>query len=101
MTPIKSKYEFWIIFSILLFQSAIILYPGWRVDDTAFFLFRLKNNLFGNVIGGFSLDNPSERFIPFYYFGYQLISFLSFKPFFFFFQVTSHDQSIGNGHSAN
>jgi hypothetical protein len=85
MTPIKSKYDFWIIFSIFLFQSAIILYPGWRVDDAAFFLFRLKNNLFGNAIGGFSLDNPSERFIPFYYFGYQFISFLSFKPFFFFF----------------
>ena len=85
MITIKSKYGFWFIFSIFLFQSAMILYPGWRVDDAAFFLFRLKNNLFGNAIGGFSLDNPSERFIPFYYFGYQLISFISFEPFFFFF----------------
>jgi len=42
-------------------------YPGWRVDDAAFFLYRLKNNLFGNAIGGFSLSNLSGKFIPFYH----------------------------------
>jgi|GEM_PF-2896311 len=84
MIPINNKYSLWFIFSVFLFQAAIILYPGWRVDDAAFFLFRLKDNLFGAAIGGFSLENPSDRFIPFYYFGYQLISFFTFEPFFFF-----------------
>lgn len=40
-------------------------YPGWRVDDAAFSI-PVKNNLFGNAIGGFSLSNPSDKFIPFY-----------------------------------
>jgi hypothetical protein len=84
MISIKNKYSLLFILSVFVFQAAIILYPGWREDDAAFFLIRLKNNLFGDAIGGFSLDNPSDRFIPFYYFGYQFISFLTFKPFFFF-----------------
>ena len=84
MISIKNKFSLWLIFSILLFQSAIILYPGWLVDDAAFFLIRLKYHLFGNAIDGFSLDNPSDRFIPFYYFGYQLISFFTLEPLFFF-----------------
>ncbi len=84
MISIKNKFSFSLIFSILLFQSAIILYPGWLVDDAAFFLIRLKYNLFGNALDRFSLDYPDERFLPFYYFGYQLISFFTFKPFFFF-----------------
>ena len=84
MISIKNKYSLLFILSVLVFQSAIILYPGWLVDDTAFFLIRLKNNLFGNALDRFSFENPSDRFIPFYYFGYQLISFFTFKPFFFF-----------------
>ena len=60
MISIKNKFSLWLIFSILLFQSAIILYPGWLVDDTAFFLIRLKNNLFGNALDRFSFENPSE-----------------------------------------
>ena len=73
------------IILIFLFQTSIIFYPGWLVDDTAFFLLRLKNNLFGNATYGFSLENQTDRFIPFLFFGYQLISFITFKPFFFFF----------------
>ena len=85
MISIKNKYSLLFILSVFVFQAAIILYPGWREDDVALFLIRLKYNLFGNAIDGFSLDNPSDdRFIPFYYFGYQLISFFTFKPFFFF-----------------
>ena len=84
MISIKNKYSLWFIFSIFALQFAIILYPGWRVDDAAFFLTRLKNSLFGNAIDGFSLEDTSDRFIPFYYFGYQLISFFTYKPFFFF-----------------
>ena len=84
MISIKNTYSLWFIFSVFLFQAVIILYPGWLVDDAAFFLFRLKNNLFGDAIDRFSLENASERFIPFYFFGYQLISFFTFKPFFFF-----------------
>ena len=37
MISIRNKYSLLFIFSIFLFQSAIILYPGWRVDDAAFF----------------------------------------------------------------
>ena len=84
MISIKNKYSLLFILSVFVFQAAIILYPGWREDDAAFFLIRLKYNLFGNALDRFSLDNPSDRFIPFYYFGYQLISFFTFKPFFFF-----------------
>ena len=84
MISIKNKYSLLFILSVFVFQTAIILYPGWREDDVALFLIRLKYNLFGNAIDGFSLDNPSDRFMPFYYFGYQLISFFTFKPFFFF-----------------
>ena len=84
MISIKNKYSLLFILSVFVFQAAIILYPGWREDDVALFLIRLKYNLFGNAIDGFSLDNPSDRFMPFYYFGYQLISFFTFKPFFFF-----------------
>jgi len=84
MISIKNKYSLLFILSVFVFQAAIILYPGWLVDDTAFFLIRLKNNLFGNALDRFSFENPSDRFIPFYYFGYQLISFFTFKPFFFF-----------------
>ena len=84
MISIKNKYSLLFILSVFVFQAAIILYPGWREDDAAFFLNRLKNNLFGNAIYGFSLDNPSDRFTPFLFFGYQLISFFTFKPFFFF-----------------
>ena len=84
MISIKNKYSLLFILSVFVFQAAIILYPGWREDDAAFFLIRLKNNLFGNALDGFSFENPSDRFIPFYYFGYQLISFFTFKPFFFF-----------------
>ena len=84
MISIKNKYSLLFILSVFVFQAAIILYPGWREDDAAFFLNRLKNNLFGNALDRFSLDNPSDRFMPFYYFGYQLISFFTFKPFFFF-----------------
>jgi len=84
MISIKNKYSLLFILSVFVFQTAIILYPGWREDDVALFLIRLKYNLFGNAIDRFSLDNPSDRFIPFYYFGYQLISFFTFKPFFFF-----------------
>jgi len=84
MISIKNKYSLLFILSVFVFQAVIILYPGWREDDAAFFLIRLKNNLFGNALDRFSLDNPSERFIPFYFFGYQLISFFTFKPFFFF-----------------
>ena len=73
------------IILIFLFQTSIIFYPGWLVDDTAFFLLRLKNNLFGNATYGFSLENQTDRFIPFLFFGYQFISFITFKPFFFFF----------------
>jgi len=84
MISIKNKYSLLFILSVFVFQAAIILYPGWREDDAAFFLIRLKNNLFGNALDRFSFENPSDRFIPFYYFGYQLISFFTFKPFFFF-----------------
>ena len=84
MISIKNKYSLLFILSVFVFQAAIILYPGWREDDAAVFLIRLKNNLFGNALDRFSLENPSDRFIPFYYFGYQLISFFTFKPFFFF-----------------
>ena len=84
MISIKNKYSLLFILSVFVFQTAIILYPGWREDDVALFLIRLKYNLFGNAIDGFSLDNPSDRFMPFYYFGYQLISFFTLKPFFFF-----------------
>ena len=84
MISIKNKYSLLFILSVFVFQTAIILYPGWREDDAALFLIRLKYNLFGNALDRFSLDNPSDRFIPFYYFGYQLISFFTFKPFFFF-----------------
>ena len=84
MISIKNKYSLLFILSVFVFQAAIILYPGWLVDDTAFFLIRLKSNLFGNALDRFSFENPSDRFIPFYYFGYQLISFFTFKPFFFF-----------------
>ena len=84
MISIKNKYSLLFILSVFVFQAAIILYPGWLVDDTAFFLIRLKNNLFGNALDRFSFENPSDRFIPFYYFGYQLISFFTFKPFFYF-----------------
>ena len=84
MISIKNKYSLLFILSVFVFQAAIILYPGWREDDAAFFLIRLKYNLFGNALDRFSLDYPDERFIPFYYFGYQLISFFTFKPFFFF-----------------
>ena len=84
MISIKNKYSLLFILSVFVFQAAIILYPGWREDDAAFFLIRLKYNLFGNALDRFSFENPSDRFIPFYYFGYQLISFFTFKPFFFF-----------------
>ena len=84
MISIKNKYSLLFILSVFVFQTAIILYPGWREDDVALFLIRLKYNLFGNAIDGFSLDNPSERFTPFLFFGYQLISFFTLKPFFFF-----------------
>jgi len=84
MISIKNKYSLWFVFSVFLFQATIILYPGWLVDDAALFLIRLKENLFGHAIGGFSLDMPSDRFIPFYYFGYQIISFFTFEPLFFF-----------------
>ena len=84
MISIKNKYSLLFILSVFVFQATIILYPGWLVDDTAFFLIRLKSNLFGNALDRFSFENPSDRFIPFYYFGYQLISFFTFKPFFFF-----------------
>ena len=84
MISIKNKYSLLFILSVFVFQAAIILYPGWREDDAALFLIRLKYNLFGNALDRFSLDNPSDRFMPFYYFGYQLISFFTFKPFFFF-----------------
>ena len=69
---------------LIAYQFAIILYPGWQIDDTAFFLIRLKDNIFGNVMNTFSLSHGSDRFTPFYYFGYQLISFFTLKPFFFF-----------------
>ena len=68
---------------LIAYQFAIILYPGWQIDDTAFFLIRLKDNIFGNVMNTFSLSHGSDRFTPFYYFGYQLISFFTLKPFFF------------------
>jgi len=84
MTSIRNKYSLWFIYTIIVFQVTIILFPGWREDDVAFFLIRLKHYLFGNAIDGFSLNNQTERFIPFYYFGYQLISYFTFKPFFFF-----------------
>ena len=84
MISIKNKYSLLFILSVFVFQAAIILYPGWREDDAVVFLIRLKNNLFGNALDRFSFENPSDRFIPFYYFGYQLISFFTLKPFFFF-----------------
>jgi hypothetical protein len=84
MISINNKYSLWFVFSVFLFQATILLYPGWLVDDAALFLIRLKENLFGHANGGFSLDMPSDRFIPFYYFGYQIISFFTFEPLFFF-----------------
>jgi len=84
MISVINKNSLWFIFSIFVLQFAIILYPGWRGDDAALFLTRLKNGLFGNAIDGFSFENPSDRLIPFYYFGYQLISFFTYKPFFYF-----------------
>ena len=80
----NKKYILFFILSVFVFQAAIILYPGWREDDAAHFLFRLKNDLFGNAIYGFNLDNSSDRFTPFLYFGYQLISFFTFEPLYFF-----------------
>ena len=65
MISIKNKYSLLFILSVFVFQAAIILYPGWREDDAAFFLIRLKYNLFGNALDRFSLDNPSDRFTPF------------------------------------
>ncbi len=80
----KNKYILLFILSFFVFQAAIILFPGWREDDAVFFLNQLKNNLFGNAIYGFNLDNTSERFRPFYYFGYQFIAFFTFEPIYFF-----------------
>ena len=60
MISIKNKYSLLFILSVFVFQTAIILYPGWREDDVALFLIRLKYNLFGNAIYGFSFENPSE-----------------------------------------
>ena len=78
------KYILFFILSFFVLQAAIILFPGWREDDAAFFLNQLKNNLFGNAIYWFNLDNSSDRFTPFLYFGYQFISLFTFAPFFFF-----------------
>ena len=69
---------------LIAYQFIIIIYPGWQIDDTAFFLIRLKNNLFGNVMNTFPFDNGSDRFTPFYYFGYQFISFITLKPLYYF-----------------
>ena len=55
MISIKNKYSLLFILSVFVFQAAIILYPGWREDDAAFFLIRLKSNLF--------LQKPMEPFI--------------------------------------
>ena len=60
MISIKNKYILLFILSVFVFQAAIILYPGWREDDAAFFLIRLKYNLFGNALDRFSFENPSE-----------------------------------------
>ena len=60
MTSIKNKYSLLFILSVIVFQAAIILYPGWREDDDDFFLIRLKSNLFGNSHDRFSFENPSE-----------------------------------------
>ena len=84
MISIKNKYSLLFILSFFVIQAAIILFPGWREDDASFFLNQLKNNLFGNAIYGFNLDNLSERFTPFYYFGYQFLSFFTFEPLYFF-----------------
>ena len=58
MITIKNKYSLLFILSVFVFQTAIILYPGWREDDVALFLIRLKYNLFGNVLDGFSFKIP-------------------------------------------
>ena len=80
----NKKYYLLFILSFFVLQAVIILFPGWREDDAAFFLNQLKNNLFGNAIYWFNLDNSSDRFTPFLYFGYQFISLFTFAPFFFF-----------------
>jgi hypothetical protein len=60
MISIKNKYSLLFILSVFVFQAAIILYPGWREDDAAFFLIRLKSYLFENALDRFSFENPSE-----------------------------------------
>ena len=42
MISIKNKYSLLLILSVFVFQAAIILYPGWLVDDTAFFSNKVK-----------------------------------------------------------
>ena len=65
MISIRNKYGLWFIFSIFVFQFTIILI---QAGELMLLLFSIpdKNNLFGNAIGGFSLSNPSDKFIPFY-----------------------------------
>ena len=65
MISIRNKYSLWFIFSIFVFQFTIIFIQAGELM-MLLFLFQLKNNLFGNAIGGFSHSNPSDKFIPFY-----------------------------------
>ena len=84
MSHISKKYTILIFCIILVFQSSIILYPGWREDDVLYFLIRLKQDIFGNALNGFTLVVNSERFTPFNYFGYQIVSYLSFEPIYYY-----------------
>jgi hypothetical protein len=48
---IYQEYIWFVVsFSIFVFQAAIILYPGWREDDAAFFLIRLKKYILKKTI---------------------------------------------------
>jgi len=78
-----SKYSFWIyLITTSVILSPILIYPGWLLNDTCYYLWLLKDKSAFFLFNSWS--GSSDRLFPIFLPVYQLLSKFTFSPKWYF-----------------